>query len=240
MGYRTNGAEAVDTHLHGRCYDPATAQFLSRDPAVANTRSSYGYVAGNPLNATDPSGDCGLWGNDTCWGDAAGAIASGASHAAGAVATGASAAAGWVNNSVVQPVISFGNTHTFGICGTGSAGIGVGASGSGCFAFNLHSVGFTGTFGVGADIPGGADVGFGPLISDAHSVDELGGAFTYAGASLGEVFTANGEFGGGTLPCGRDVHYGWAGLGVGVSMPWPFPLSVWGGGSNTWTKSWSR
>jgi hypothetical protein len=37
-------------------YDPATAQFLSRDPAVATTRSAYGYAAGNPLNSTDPSG----------------------------------------------------------------------------------------------------------------------------------------------------------------------------------------
>lgn len=31
-------------------------QFVSRDPMVARTRSPYGYVSGNPLNATDPSG----------------------------------------------------------------------------------------------------------------------------------------------------------------------------------------
>lgn len=31
-------------------------QFLSRDPLVATTLSPYGYVDGNPLNATDPSG----------------------------------------------------------------------------------------------------------------------------------------------------------------------------------------
>ena len=30
--------------------------FLSRDPAVSTTLSPYGYVAGNPLNGTDPSG----------------------------------------------------------------------------------------------------------------------------------------------------------------------------------------
>jgi RHS repeat-associated protein len=39
-----------------RYYDPTTAQFLTRDPAVAKTRSPYAYVSGNPLNKTDPSG----------------------------------------------------------------------------------------------------------------------------------------------------------------------------------------
>jgi hypothetical protein len=43
-------------YLRARYYDPATAQFLSRDPAVALTQSAYGYVDGNPLNSTDPTG----------------------------------------------------------------------------------------------------------------------------------------------------------------------------------------
>jgi RHS repeat-associated protein len=43
-------------YLRARYYDPTTTQFLARDPAVATTRSPYGYVAGNPLNAADPSG----------------------------------------------------------------------------------------------------------------------------------------------------------------------------------------
>lgn len=73
-------------------------QFLSRDPAVATTRSPYGYVGGNPLNATDPSGECGLWGSDTCWGDAA----------------------GWVNQHVVQPVVKFATTHVFQVCVSGT------------------------------------------------------------------------------------------------------------------------
>jgi RHS repeat-associated protein len=43
-------------YLRSRMYDPATAQWLTRDPAVAKTMSPYGYVGGNPLNRTDPSG----------------------------------------------------------------------------------------------------------------------------------------------------------------------------------------
>ncbi len=49
-----------------RFYDPATGQFLSRDPANAVTRSAYGYVGGNPLNMTDPSGLFGIPGTDWC------------------------------------------------------------------------------------------------------------------------------------------------------------------------------
>ena len=37
-------------------YDPTTAQFLTRDPAVALTMSPYGYASGNPLSFSDPSG----------------------------------------------------------------------------------------------------------------------------------------------------------------------------------------
>jgi RHS repeat-associated protein len=50
--------KAVGTVL-ARYYDPATGQFLSVDPDVATTLSPYGYLAGNPLNAGDPSGLCG-------------------------------------------------------------------------------------------------------------------------------------------------------------------------------------
>jgi RHS repeat-associated protein len=47
-------------YLRARYFDPTTAQFQTVDPAVASTRSPYGYVAGNPLNATDPSGQIGF------------------------------------------------------------------------------------------------------------------------------------------------------------------------------------
>jgi RHS repeat-associated protein len=46
------------TYLQARYYDPVTAQFLTRDPLEALTRSAYGYAGNNPLNLTDPTG---LW-----------------------------------------------------------------------------------------------------------------------------------------------------------------------------------
>jgi RHS repeat-associated protein len=43
-------------YLRARYYDPSTGQFLTIDPDVDSTRTPYAYTAGNPLNATDPSG----------------------------------------------------------------------------------------------------------------------------------------------------------------------------------------
>jgi RHS repeat-associated protein len=43
-------------YLRARYYDPATAQFLSRDPIALITRSAYAYVEGDPVNFVDPSG----------------------------------------------------------------------------------------------------------------------------------------------------------------------------------------
>lgn len=49
-------AETGYQYLRARHYDPATAQFLTRDPLVTVTRDAYGYAGRNPLNETDPSG----------------------------------------------------------------------------------------------------------------------------------------------------------------------------------------
>jgi RHS repeat-associated protein len=56
-------SESGQYQLRARYYDPATAQFLTRDPAVMTTFSPYAYVSGNPLNANDPSGNglCFVW-----------------------------------------------------------------------------------------------------------------------------------------------------------------------------------
>ncbi len=49
-------AESGMQYLRARYYDPATGQFISRDPIVAKTRSAYGYADNNPTNFTDPTG----------------------------------------------------------------------------------------------------------------------------------------------------------------------------------------
>jgi RHS repeat-associated protein len=43
-------------YLRARTYDPATAQFLSADPLVAETHAPYSYAGDNPVSAIDPSG----------------------------------------------------------------------------------------------------------------------------------------------------------------------------------------
>jgi len=50
------GGRQQSYYAHARYYDPATAQFLSRDPAAATTREPYSYTGDNPLNGTDPNG----------------------------------------------------------------------------------------------------------------------------------------------------------------------------------------
>jgi RHS repeat-associated protein len=49
-------AESGLYYLQARYYDPTTSQFLTRDPAVAATRSADAYVSGDPVNRGDPSG----------------------------------------------------------------------------------------------------------------------------------------------------------------------------------------
>jgi RHS repeat-associated protein len=45
-------------YLRARTYDPATGQFLSRDPLQDLTQQPYFYAGDNPLNGADPSGLC--------------------------------------------------------------------------------------------------------------------------------------------------------------------------------------
>ncbi len=45
-------------YLRARYYDPATAEFLTIDPASAQTQAPYLYGADDPLNMDDPRGEC--------------------------------------------------------------------------------------------------------------------------------------------------------------------------------------
>ena len=49
LGIRSNS-------VIGRYYAPATGQFLSVDPLVAQTQQAYFYVEDDPVNAIDPTG----------------------------------------------------------------------------------------------------------------------------------------------------------------------------------------
>ena len=79
---RRYDGKAVGSVL-ARYYDPSTAQFLTVDPAVSTTLSPYGYVQGDPLNGTDPTGldNCGLF---AFFCDA---VAAGAQNVGGALGT---------------------------------------------------------------------------------------------------------------------------------------------------------
>jgi uncharacterized protein RhaS with RHS repeats len=43
-------------YMRARYYDPATQQFLSRDPLEGASGQPYAYAWGNPVNYTDPAG----------------------------------------------------------------------------------------------------------------------------------------------------------------------------------------
>ena len=66
LGYagQYTDAESGLIHLRARYYDPSTAQFLTRDPAVATTGQPYSYGDDNPTNEVDPTG---LYGYSFSW-----------------------------------------------------------------------------------------------------------------------------------------------------------------------------
>ncbi len=47
-------------YLRARYYDSSTGQFLTVDPEVATTMEPYAYAQEDPVNTTDPTGDCGI------------------------------------------------------------------------------------------------------------------------------------------------------------------------------------
>ncbi|HMD46094.1 MAG TPA: RHS repeat-associated core domain-containing protein [Acidimicrobiales bacterium] len=69
IGYAGGYADAESglLYLVNRYYDPATGQFISVDPALAQTNQPYGYAGDDPVNGSDPSGDLTV---GVCAGDA--------------------------------------------------------------------------------------------------------------------------------------------------------------------------
>jgi RHS repeat-associated protein len=62
IGYTGNWTDPTTglVYLRARDYDPTTAQFLTVDPDVDQTRLPYAYTASNPLDHSDPTGlNCG-------------------------------------------------------------------------------------------------------------------------------------------------------------------------------------
>jgi RHS repeat-associated protein len=59
MGYASEytDAESGLQYLRARYYDPATGQFLTRDPLEDQTGQPYAYADGDPVNNVDPSGN---------------------------------------------------------------------------------------------------------------------------------------------------------------------------------------
>jgi RHS repeat-associated protein len=93
-------------YLRARYYDPATAQFLTRDPLEALTANPYGYTDGNPLQYIDPLGLS--WWNPASWSaddlDFASTVLSGAALVLSITGVGAPVAAGLEALSVAASV----------------------------------------------------------------------------------------------------------------------------------------
>ena len=57
FGFQSSYTDSIGLiYLINRYYDPTTDQFLSIDPAVAQTNQPYVFTSDNPLNVTDPLG----------------------------------------------------------------------------------------------------------------------------------------------------------------------------------------
>jgi len=58
LGYdgQLTDADTGLIYLRARVYDPATGQFLTRDPLDAQTRQAYEYAGNDPIDMSDPSG----------------------------------------------------------------------------------------------------------------------------------------------------------------------------------------
>jgi RHS repeat-associated protein len=111
-------------YLRARYYDPATAQFLTLDPAVEETHEPYGYAGDNPLRFKDPTG---LWFAEELGGVGipcpwCGAEA-GATEALEEAWGGVSSGAGWVYNQLGTEELDEGEGDEAQPCGESTDGL---------------------------------------------------------------------------------------------------------------------
>jgi RHS repeat-associated protein len=199
-------------YLRARFYEPATYQFISRDPLWSITRQPYAYAFDNPITNVDPSGLCGF-GSFSEAVDCVNPVSEG-----NIVHEGAEAA--W----------HFGTTHTIGFCVGGAVSAGVGAHGQVCVQGNLHSVGATATGGAGVSLGLRAELNAGVAVSNAEQVCELTGPFTEVDLSGGEGPSGSGTAAVGTTSGGREIQQGEGTVGFGIGEPVRGGVSV----SETW------
>ena len=194
-------------YLQNRYYDPATAQFLSVDPAVSLTQAPYSYANDDPVNEDDPLG---LWGwnpiSDVAqaWNDTGGK----AVHAAA--------------------------THTIGLCLNVGAGWGAYGTASGCVALSGGHFTLVGTAGGGGSSPT-ASATLGLLISNASKPSDLRGPFAQAGGSVDLGLSGGDEGSIGNGSCGQTIWENQVTGGIGLDLPIPFEGH--GGATYTWTWS---
>ena len=60
------GGRPVGHDVVGRYYDPQTGQFLSVDPLVDATGQPYAYARDDPVDSSDPTGNCGNFPTGVC------------------------------------------------------------------------------------------------------------------------------------------------------------------------------
>jgi hypothetical protein len=142
---------------------------MSIDPYVATTDQPYVFTNDDPLNSTDPLGLSLL--------SKLKKLGIGVLHVGGAVLL--------VFDGDAADAAKFAH-KTFGICASGSAGWGAGASATGCVGFTANGRSFaTLTGGVGGSSPQ-VSLGLSFMVSNASNAKQLGRLFTYAGGAVGE------------------------------------------------------
>jgi RHS repeat-associated protein len=202
-------------YLRARYYDPATAQFITRDPMTLFTRSPYGYAADGPLNGADPFG--------LCW-----------PHWACPVENGVSQGVSDAWNATGGAAVHYVENHTIGVCVNVSAGFGTWEGASGCIASVGGHPTIIGTLAGGGGTPGASLTG-GFLLSNAHDPQQLSGWFSTAGASIDVGASVGDEVSVGFDSCGNTIWENQFQIGVGADLP-P-PAEGHAGASYTWVWS---